>query len=57
MAHICPDCGATCHCGDIDDIEWDEGSPESDACEHFLTPGCSAFEGEGEDFPEYPDEE
>jgi hypothetical protein len=27
MAHICPKCGAKCHCGkDIDDLIFDEGS-------------------------------
>lgn len=31
MAHECPDCGVTCHCGgDIDDINFGEG----EACEH-----------------------
>lgn len=56
MAHTCPDCGALCHCGgDIDDIQWGEDSPESDACSHFLSPGCSAYEDDEPD--EEPDSE
>lgn len=45
MAHTCPECGALCHCcGDIDDIQWGEDSPESDACVHFMKPECSDFD-------------
>ncbi len=34
MAHSCPDCGVTCHCGgDIDDCCF-EGTPEERACLH-----------------------
>jgi len=43
MAHTCPDCGVTCHCGgDIDDLIFDHG-PEQGRCTHYLTPGCDAY--------------
>ena len=57
MSHTCPDCGMLCYCGgDIDDTQWDEDSPESDACTHYLTAGCSHFEDDGADFSEYDED-
>lgn len=58
MAHACPDCGLLCHCGgDIDDILWSEGSPESESCSHFLTPDCFAYEDENDPFYPADDDE
>lgn len=38
MAHECPECWESCHCGgDIDDIDFGE----SDACTHFRRLECS----------------
>ena len=38
MAHDCPECWTTCHCGgDIDDINFGESS----ACQHYLKLECS----------------
>ena len=41
MAHTCPDCGLTCHCGgDIDDIDFGDDSEEAIACTHCDCPIC-----------------
>lgn len=35
MAHSCPDCSQTCHCGgDIDDIDFGDDTPEAMRCTH-----------------------
>lgn len=45
MAHSCPVCGCTCHCGgDIDDICFDSNE-ELDSCTC-----CDEFEEDDEDF-------
>lgn len=35
MAHTCPECGVTCHCGgDIDDIDFGEPDGYCSCCDH-----------------------
>lgn len=65
MAHECPNCGMTCHCGgDIDDICF-HGTPEEFGCSHCegddddVYPGvwcstCGYIESEDEHEPHCP---
>jgi hypothetical protein len=51
MAHECPDCGCSCHCGgDIDDILFlDSKYAVTCTC-------CAVFENEEEYYDDYEDE-
>lgn len=41
--HSCPDCGQACYChGDVEDLDWDDGSEEAMSCTHY--PCCELDE-------------
>jgi hypothetical protein len=50
MAHNCPECRNLCHCqGDIDDVCWDDNSPEAESCVHWKQ--CQSDEDDDDYFP------
>lgn len=49
MAHECPECGYSCHCGgDIEDLEMDN-TPEQMACTHCLDDAQEEYRDDFED--------
>ena len=39
--HTCPDCGQACTCnGDIEDLMWDDNSPQAINCIHIDLEHC-----------------